>query len=191
MVRLTLPLLLILAASCKHNGGHFPYGENYEFVSHRGEVLSIDTFKGKLLIVAYIYTHCPDACPMTMSNLKRFYASLPEKARKQVVFLIFTIDPERDSSRILRDYANLYKIPYKNWYFLTGNPQHVKKFIKTMGVIAVKGKTFRSSNGKTTYFITHTDYVHVVAPDGRLLYTGDGDHLDLKRLRKVVLSNLP
>lgn len=189
VLRWVLPIAFLLG--CRGERTEFPYGKGYVFVDHRGDTVRLDDFKGRTLVVTYFYTHCPDACPLTTANLKRLYDRLPDSVRKKVLFLSFSIDPERDSPEVLREYAKRYGISTPGWLFLTGDPGNIPKFLKDVGVIAVKGKTEIAPNGDTVYFFTHTDYVHVVSPDGRIVYRGDGDRLNLEEIQRRIYSTLP
>jgi len=161
-----VPLLL----ACQRGQGRFPYGKGYTFVNRWGDTVALDSLRGRTLVVSYFYTHCPDACPLTMANLKKLYFNLPDS---------------------LREYAKMYRIDSSGWMFLTGNPKGIRRFIKDVGVIAVKGNTEVAPNGDTVYFLTHTDYVHVVTPDGRIVYRGDGEKLNLKEVKEKIISTLP
>ena len=185
---LFIPLLLL---ACQKGPERFPYGKGYTFVNRWGDTVALDSLRGRTLVVSYFYTHCPDACPLTMANLKKLHSSLPDSVREKVLFLSVSIDPERDRPEVLRKYASMYGIGSSGWIFLTGDPEEVRRFIKDVGVIAVKGKTEIAPNGDTVYFLTHTDYVHVVTPDGRIVYRGDGEKLDLKRIKEKIASSLP
>ena len=182
---------MLLVAGCGRGGKRFPYGEGYVFVDQSGRRVRLDTFRGKVVVITYFYTHCPDACPLTMANLKRLYARLPDSVAGRVVFVAVSIDPERDRPEVLREYAGIYHINFPNWFFLTGKPEEVKRFIREVGVIAVKGKITVTPRGDTTYFLTHTDYVHVVSPDGRIVYRGDGERLNVKEAYERILGSLP
>ncbi len=182
---------LLLGVGCRRGGDRFPYGEGYVFVDQNGREVRLDTFRGKTLVITYFYTHCPDACPLTMTNLKRLYGRLPDTLMDRVFFVAVSIDPERDRPEVLREYAELYHIDFPNWILLTGKPEEVRRFIKEVGVIAVKGKTTVTPHGDTVYFMTHTDYVHVVSPDGRIVYRGDGERLNVREAYDRILGSLP
>ena len=186
LLLLSLPML-----GCRRGRERFPYGEGYVFVDQNGKEVRLDTFRGKTVVITYFYTHCPDACPLTMTNMKRLYARLPDSLMDRVVFVAVSIDPERDRPEVLREYARLYRIDFPNWFFLTGRPEEIRRFLREVGVIAVKGKTTITPRGDTVYFLTHTDYVHVVSPDGRIVYRGDGERLNIGKAYERITSSLP
>ena len=184
-------LFSLLMLGCRRGRERFPYGEGYVFVDQNGKEVRLDTFRGKTVVITYFYTHCPDACPLTMTNMKRLYARLPDSLMDRVVFVAVSIDPERDRPEVLREYAHLYRIDFPNWFFLTGRPEEIRRFLREVGVIAVKGKTTITPRGDTVYFLTHTDYVHVVSPDGRIVYRGDGERLNIGKAYERITSSLP
>src|SRR6266852_1485045 len=79
-------------------------GGPFALLAGDGQKLSARDFRGKWLLIYFGYTHCPDICPTTLSNLADTLAELgPAAARVQVLFV--TLDPERDTPKVLLDYT--------------------------------------------------------------------------------------
>ena len=87
----------------------------------RGEISSLN-FRGKILLINFGYTYCPDVCPMTLSHLKQVMLELGDLSENVQVFFI-SIDPERDTPSKLKDY-----VPYFDSTFigLTGSVKEIK-----------------------------------------------------------------
>jgi len=79
------------------------YGRKLELPDQDGKPRSLDDFKGKVTVVFFGYTQCPDVCPTTMAELAQIKKALgPDGARIQGVFV--TVDPERDKPELLKAY---------------------------------------------------------------------------------------
>lgn len=80
------------------------FGKPLTLTDHTGKLRSITEFKGKVVILFFGYTHCPDVCPTTMSDLKQAMKLLGEKS-DQVQVLFVTVDPERDTQAVLAQFV--------------------------------------------------------------------------------------
>ncbi len=162
----------------------FPYGKGYRFLNRYGDTVELDSFKGKVLVVSYIYTNCPDACPLTVKHLKDLRESLPEGM--DVPFVLFSIDPHRDRPEVLMEYALKNGLD-SGWTLLTGDTGEVGRFLKDVGVVAVKRDVINDS----TYFLAHTDYVCVVDAWGRVVFKESGKHLNIPKILSVLRGARP
>jgi len=109
-------LVCILAAAalsaCGPSGPKFQntditgseFGKDFALTDHNGKPRTLADFKGKVVLLFFGFTHCPDVCPTTLSQLKAVKAALgKEGERMQVLFV--TLDPERDSAELLREFV--------------------------------------------------------------------------------------
>ena len=81
-----------------------PFGKKLELTDHNGRRRTLDDFKGKVVVLFFGFTHCPDACPTTLAELATVARELgPDAQRMQV--LVVTVDPERDTPEVLRQYV--------------------------------------------------------------------------------------
>lgn len=79
-------------------------GKPFTLTDHNGKARSMADFKGKVVVMFFGYTHCPDVCPTTMSDLKQAMKLLGDKAN-QVQVLFMTVDPERDTQEVLAKFV--------------------------------------------------------------------------------------
>ena len=86
-----------------------------QLTDHRGEPFTKANLQGQWTLVFFGFTNCPDICPATMSVLGEMYSKLRDRERERVQVVMVTLDPERDSIALLRDY-----VPYFNADFLGG-----------------------------------------------------------------------
>jgi len=81
-----------------------PWGKKLELTDHTGQRRTLADFKGKVVVVFFGFTHCPDACPTTLSELAAVAQALGPDADKLQVLLV-TVDPERDKPELLKQYV--------------------------------------------------------------------------------------
>src|SRR5688572_16513442 len=124
-----------------------PFGKTLELTDHNGQRRTLADFKGKVVVLFFGFTHCPDACPTTMTELATVAKELgPDASRMQVLFV--TVDPERDKPEVLKQY-----IPAFNPSFLglSGTPEETSRVAKEFKVYFQKAQ---QSGG--SYSIDHS-----------------------------------
>lgn len=113
-------------------------------------------FRGKWLLVFFGYTHCPDVCPTTLSNIADALAKLGTLADR-VEPLFITVDPLRDTQPVLADYTAAFD---PRIIGLTGTPDQIAAAAKAYGVYYAKRVV------GDDYSMDHTATVYVMRPDG-------------------------
>lgn len=105
---------------------------DFTLVNQDGRKVTLRQFRGKIVLMNFIYTHCPDICPLATSKLVQVQRDL--KARgwfgTKVVLLTMSFDPQRDTPAVLKAYAERFKVDTAGWSFLTGAPPVVAGVIK-------------------------------------------------------------
>lgn len=165
-------------------------GVRYELTDHRNEsVILPDFFEGKILLVGYVYTHCPDVCPMITQKMRAVERTLEED---EVHFVSITFDPDRDTPEILANYAHNFDLNEERWTLLTGQREVVDSLLERLGIQTVKTPTRFSDKGEASYFIDHTDRVSLIDKNGRVRRHYPGSQLDpetvLRDIRKLGLN---
>lgn len=130
---LLVVLALGLAAGC---GGQGPkpayrgtditgadFGRHLELNDHDGKPRRLEDFRGKVVVLFFGYTHCPDVCPTTLSDMAQALRLLtPEQARRvQVLFV--TVDPQRDTPAMLKGFVTYF---HPGFLGLHGSPEAVR-----------------------------------------------------------------
>jgi protein SCO1/2 len=129
----------------------------------KGE-FSLADQRGKVVLVFFGYTSCPDICPSTLSDLKRLVSTFDDdSSRIQVVFV--TVDPKRDSPEKLKEYLPLFN---QDFIGLTGDVEELSSVWNAYGVIR---EIDDSSNSVAGYLVNHTSRLYLIDPEGRLLLT--------------------
>ena len=134
-------------------------GGDFKLTGPDNEVISSFNFRGKVLLIYFGYTYCPDVCPMTLTLLKQMMKDLKDQSKNVQVFFI-SIDPERDPPEKLKDY-----VPYFHPTFvgLTGTVKDVSKVAKQFGSHFFKQKV----DSEEGYFMAHMEGVFLVDKKGR------------------------
>src|SRR5262249_5332466 len=92
-----------------------------------GHIVRLSDFRGKVVVLHFIYTSCPDKCPLHAELIARIQAMVNMTPMKEVVrFISITTDPSRDRGEVLRDYGPKHGLDTVNWMFLTtaqGEPE--------------------------------------------------------------------
>ena len=128
--------------------------------------------EGAPTLVGFVYTHCPDICPMTTSNMRQVWRELGEP--EDVQFVTLTFDPVRDTPATLRAYRDAYGLQDANWHFLTGEPDTVSALMNRLGIRTAIADTTTTPEGETIYFIDHTDQISLLDAEGRLVFEYGG-----------------
>lgn len=164
-------------------------GEEYILLDQDSSSVSFpDSYEGKVMLVGYVYTHCPDICPMITYNMRDVQRALPDEDDFMLVSVSF--DPERDSPEILKDYAQNYRVDESNWRFLTGKKSEVEELLETIGIITVKTPTRFTEENKPLYFIDHTDRVTLIDRDGNVRKHYLGSEFKLEEIKEDILKLL-
>jgi cytochrome oxidase Cu insertion factor (SCO1/SenC/PrrC family) len=90
----------------------------FSLLERSEKMVSLEDLKGKVWIADFIFTYCAGPCPKMSLQMAELQKTLPKSAN--VHFVSFTVDPERDSTARLREYADAYGADPQRWLFLTG-----------------------------------------------------------------------
>jgi protein SCO1/2 len=126
---LSLSLLLSWAAGCGHEQPLPRYGPlpAFSLQSQRGQTITRHELLGSVVVVDFIFTSCPDVCPLLTEQLLALHKQLPAQA--PIRFVSFSVDPEHDTPERLRQFAVQHGADLANWWFLTGPLDEVKRVV--------------------------------------------------------------
>ena len=113
-----------------------------------GAQLPLSDLKGKAWIADFIFTNCGGSCPIMSSTMASFQQQL--KDVNNILLVSFTVDPERDTPDVMRDYAEMYKASASRWLFLTGEKQKIDRLTREGFHLAVAADSVRRSNRSFT-----------------------------------------
>ena len=133
-------IFLALAAASAAAAPPFPVigkpAPDFVLTSQSAAQVRLSQFRGKLVLLNFIYTTCVDVCPLITANLGRVQRDLMARGwwGTDVVFVSVTTDPARDTPSALRTYARRYQADLRAWYFLTGSPRTLDAVYKAYGI---------------------------------------------------------
>lgn len=125
-----------------------------------------DDVAGEIVVLGYIYTHCPDVCPMTTANMNRVRQQLG--APDDVQFVTVTFDPLRDTPAVMKRYSETWGVGDTDWMFLTGDTTTVNALMRRVGVRHRITDTTTTSDGEEVYLISHSDLITLIDRRGRI-----------------------
>jgi len=125
------------------------YFPNIPLISHEGRRVLFfdDLIKDKVVMINFIYTSCPDACPLETARLRQVQKLLGDRVGKDVFMYSISIDPEHDTPEVLKVYAEKFKIG-PGWLFLTGKEPDITLLRKKLGLYDAgkKADNFKDHN---------------------------------------------
>jgi protein SCO1/2 len=107
---------------------------DFTLTSQDGAEVTLGALRGKVVAVAFIYTSCPDVCPMLTDKMARVQDALGADFGTEIAFLSITVDPEHDTPEVLKEYAEALDADPAGWSFLTGTPAAVLEVARRYGV---------------------------------------------------------
>lgn len=139
-----------------------PPGAQGEFtlISHDNEPISLDEYRGKVVVMYFGYTNCPDFCPGTLSKLARVQERLGEKAQGVQVMMI-SVDPERDTPERLKVYMGQFD---PSFIGVTGPEDTLAAVASSFGIFYQVAEEDETAGG---YLVDHTTTVVVLDEEGR------------------------
>jgi protein SCO1/2 len=133
-----------------------PIGGPFELVDASGKTVTDETFRGKLMVVFFGYTHCPDLCPTTLNKIAGGLQKIGPLADR-VAVLFITVDPKRDTPAVMRDYVKAFD---PRIIGLTGNSQQVAAAAKAYRV-------YYDDAGPNDELLDHSAFIYFMGPNGK------------------------
>lgn len=171
LVFLIMLFLLLLSCQKKHEFyGHLFDQPAYDFqlTDHNGRRVRLSDYtkEGKVVLLFFGYTHCPDVCPMALETMAKVIKALKPEEASRVQVLFISVDPERDTLEVLKGYVPYF---YPTFIGLTGSEEEIRRVAKEYKAY------YRKVEGESAggYLIDHTATIYLITPDMKikLLYT--------------------
>jgi len=172
-MRLLLPLILsALLGACGEGAPPAPkfkltdvtgvgFGKELNLTDHNGKARTLADFRGKVVTVFFGFTHCPDVCPTTLAEMAQVMKALgPDADKVQVLFI--TVDPERDTPQLLKQYVPAFHPSFLGLY---GDLEATARTAKEFKVYYQK-QSPRTAGGN--YSVDHGAGTFILDREGRL-----------------------
>jgi protein SCO1/2 len=121
-------------------------------------------FRGKVILLYFGYTHCPDVCPTSISLMAQALNELSTEEIKQVVGLFVSVDPARDDVHKLAEYAGYF---HPNFIGVTGTPEAVAQAARRYGV---QYRIIHTDDSAMDYFVDHSTAIYLIDQQGVLRF---------------------
>jgi protein SCO1/2 len=147
-----------------------------------GSTYTFSEGKGKVRLVEFMFTNCPDICPATTYNMSKLQDQLKEKGLfgDKVEFVSITFDPDFDTPEVLKAYAEKFKADQSGWKFLRGDAQAIEKVTKDFGIAVMK-----QPDGS----FAHTARMFLVDEDGNMRRAyGMAAEMDMDQMMKEMVQ---
>lgn len=169
-IRALAALLLsaLLLAACGGGGPKFrstditgaDFGRGFSLIGHDGKPRTLESFRGKVVVMFFGYARCPDICPTTLADMAQAMKALgPDAARVQVLFM--TMDPERDTREVLSQYVPAFDPGFLGLY---GDAEATRRTAKDFKIFYEK----REGSAPGAYTVDHSSQSYVFDTQGRL-----------------------
>lgn len=157
--------------------------QNYNFFNQDSVEISFPGINlGRITVIGFIYTHCPDICPMTTHNMFLTDQRLNKDGIENVNFVLLTFDPDRDYPSKLKKFAQIRDIEFDNWSLLWNTKQNTNPLLKRLDILAIPTDSSYTDNGELNYYVMHTDRISLIDQKGHLRKNYMGSNVNLDEL---------
>ncbi len=158
-----IALFFVLAGSAF--AGDLPeksiYHFKQEWLNQNGKKKQLESLRGQTRVLAMIYTHCNGACPLIVNAMKKIEKQLPPSVAQKTGFVLFSMDPKRDSPKKLKSFAKAHRLDKKRWQLYTSNESHVQELATALDF------NFKAApNG----MFLHQNTIFILDPDGVVVH---------------------
>jgi protein SCO1/2 len=153
----------------------------FALISQDGTPVKLADYRGKVVAVTFIFTLCANTCPVLTPMMSFVQDQLGADFGEKIHFVSITVDPERDTPGVLKEYAQAFGANLSGWSFLTGTPDAIRDVTRRYGVFAA-----RTATGS----IDHTFLTSIIDQRGILRVQYLGVHFDPEEFRRDLVSLL-
>jgi protein SCO1/2 len=191
MMRLSSLALVVLVSACSSAAkprfdltnvtGHLP-DLKFQLTADNGKTMTAKDFRGKVVMMYFGYTHCPDVCPLTMTRMHVVLQQLGKQA-DGIRLLFVSVDPARDTVPVLHQYVTAFD---KHDVGLTGTPDQIRALAKRYRAAFDRGKVQKDGG----YEVNHSAAIYIFDGKGhaRVLATPATSNKDLEHDLRLLLK---
>lgn len=133
----------------------------------------IDSLRGKVVLFNFIFTSCPNICPVQTQALAEVQRKIPPQDRHRVQFVSVSIDPEHDRPAVLRSFASRFGVDFSRWTFVTGGSKDIDQLADRLRLFAQNKERVPENHGTTLWLMDG---------QGRLMQRYAGNPPEVSRL---------
>jgi protein SCO1/2 len=151
----------------------------FALTSQDGKAVTLAGLHGKVVALTFIYTACPDICPTLTQKMAQVQDELGANFGPKIIFVSITLDPENDTSQVLKEYAQLFEAKPEGWVFLTGSLDAIRDVARRYGVFF---------DGKPDGSVDHTQLTTLIDAEGQMRVQYLGARFDPEEFRHDLIS---
>ncbi len=130
-------------------------GSSFSLKDINNEIITEESFNGPVTVLFFGFTYCPDVCPITLNKINLVMDKLDKKDLDKLKVFFISIDPERDTPEVLKDYLSSWE---NKFYGITGEPEKIFLLSRSWGILSEK---IFSDDG-TSYTVNHSSSVIIL-----------------------------
>lgn len=157
-----------LGSGGSSSSGNVKIGGPFQLTDHDGKAVTDETYRGKYMLVYFGYTFCPDVCPTSLSLMADALDMLPKDKLDQIVPIFISVDPDRDTPAVLKDYVPNF---HDNIIGMTGTHEQIKAVSRAYKAYYAK---VNEDDPDGNYLMDHSSVTYLMGPDG--LYAAHFSH---------------
>lgn len=165
-------------ATFNNHTGLSIYQQEGEWVTQNNDTITLNDLRGKVQVIAMVFTHCRLACPKIVNDMQKIDQQLPANIKGKVGFTLVSFDVERDTIGQLKAFAKDMGLD-SSWILLHGDEQELRKLSMLLDVNYEK-----LQNGD----FGHTNVISILDPNGVIVHRHEGLEMDARAMVDKVLE---
>lgn len=153
------------------------YNLDAEWTSESNNKFKLSELKGNPVFLTMFFADCVYACPILVNDMKRIEDSIKKENPKNFKYVLVSINPEKDTPEVLKQYAIDHKLDFKKWILLNGNDDDV---IELAALLGIKYKKISDRN------FSHSNIITLLNRSGEIAFQQTGLNQDLSKISEVI-----
>lgn len=137
-------------------------GGPFTLTDHHGETVTQADYDGHYKFIYFGFTYCPAICPTELQKMTQVLGNLDEEISSQIQPLFITVDPERDTVEVMREYVSLF---HPRFIGLTGSNEQIEAVKKSYKIFATKVQ----DEDMNDYTVDHSSFIYLMSPNNKPL----------------------
>ncbi len=147
-----------------------PLAPNFTLNDEHGQPVSLASLRGQVVALTFLYTNCPDVCPLIAQKIGSVQASAPNLQSKWTALAV-TVDPVHDTAAAAQQFDKAHGVQETNWHYLIGTqasliPVWKEYYVGTDAAQVANGVALQAT--PSTIDVNHTAIVYIIDPNGHL-----------------------
>lgn len=157
-------MIVTFVSSCGNEALYDLSKDTYELRDTDSTLVNFPAeFTGNISVISFIYTNCPDVCPIITANMTNIQKELQDTSG--INFIEISFDPERDTPSVLKEYKNLYGLN-NQFTLLTGQTATIDTLLSNLDIVAEKTIVDSLGHDSSNYAMRHSNTIYLMDQNG-------------------------